>query len=958
MKIPILISLISLLASTIFAQNDPLKVETYQLKNGLTVYLNVDHTMPMVHGMVLVKGGGKRDPKDATGIAHYFEHIMFKGTDQIGTINYEEEKLYLDSIRSLYDDLGKTKDDEKRLNIQKEINRISVKAADYAIPNEFNKILNEMGGKNINAGTSSEMIAYYNSFPANQIGKWIEVYSHRFINPVFRLFQSELETVYEEKNMYADDPMGLMFETFSKEFYKNSPYGQQTIIGTTDHLKNPSLSKMAEYFNIYYVAKNMALVLSGDFDPEQIKPLVEEKFGVWPSGLVPADMVMNELPFNGREMIKKRMTPVKIGIRGYRTIPKNHPDELGFEICSNLLSNQSSTGLLDQLRTDNKLLFAGMMNDMYTEIGGSYIFFVPKIVGQSLKKAEKQLTVQIDKLRKGDFDDELLLAVKTEMKVQYEKRLEDMRRRTYAIADAFVYGIKWENYIDAPAKIDKITKEDIVKLANKYFGNDYLVFYSKMGFPKKDKIKKPPYKAVEPKNTDKKSDYAKKVEEMPIIDMAPKFIDFNKDVICTEISKDVKAFITPNPINKIFSVALVFGKGNFEDPIVDQAAAMFDNANPSGMKFEDFKRKLQLLGCSFYASSNLNSTTLNISGLEENLEPSLKLINQFLKNLSIEEKQLKKLAQDNKMNLKFEDKDVSTKGDAISEYSLFAKNSRYISRLSEKEIKALTISQLINKMNEIVNHEYEVHYCGTKSADEFTNLFKQCIEISDKLKPKSKYIERERTAYTANTIVFLNDKKAIQSHIYFMVEGGVNDEQNLIKMEAFNDYIGGNMSSIIFQEIREFRSLAYGATGRYQASFYRDKSGYFLGWLSTQADKTNEAVEAFTNILAKMPEKPERIDAVRKNLTLSINANQPNLRNKSMSVSRWMAQGYTDDPRKARYNNYLSINFDDIIDFYNKNLKGKPLVIAIVGDQTRVDMENLKKYGTVKIVSKTDLFRK
>jgi predicted Zn-dependent peptidase len=956
MKHLFFIGLLSLLGTALSAQNNPLKIESYKLKNGLTVYLNEDHTMPMVHGMVSVKGGGKRDPKDATGIAHYFEHIMFKGTNQIGTINYADEKPYLDSIRTLYDNLGKTKDEEKRLAIQKEINRLSVKAADYAIPNEFDKILTDMGGKGINAGTSNEYINYYNSFPSNQIEKWIEVYSHRFINPVFRLFQSELETVYEEKNMYEDDPMGLLYETFFKQFYKNSPYGQQTILGTTEHLKNPSLSKMEEYFNTYYVANNMALILSGDFDAEKIKPLIEEKFGVWRSGEVPKDLAINEAPFKGREVFKKRMSPIKVGVRGYRTIPRKHEDEVAFEICANLLSNSSSTGLLDQLRTDNKLLFAGMMNDNYTEVGGSYVFFVPKIIGQSLKKAEKLLTVQFNKLLTGDFDEELLQAVKNEMKKQYQNQMEDMRRRTYAISDAFIYGIDWDDYLGIPQKIDKVDKDAVVKLANKYFANNYLSFYSKMGFPKKDKIKKPPFKPVQPKNTDKKSDYAKKIDDMPVINIEPKFIEFNKDVIISDLNNDIKLFVTPNPINNIFTVLLVFGKGNFNDPSVKQAAAMFDNASPAGMKFVDFKRKLQLLGCRFYGYSDLNSTTLNISGLEENLEPALKLINQFLNNINIEEKQLKNLVQDNKMELKFEAKDVATKGNALNEFALYGNQSSYISRLSEKEIKALNPNQVVNKMNEIVSSSFDVHYCGTKSSEEFASIFKSCFEISKNLKPKPNYVERLVKDYKENTILFLDDKKAIQSHIYLIVKGDANDEQSLVKIEAFNDYIGGNMASIVFQEIREFRSLAYGSSGRYQPSFYRDKPGYFKGWLSTQSDKTNEAIEVYTNILSNMPEKPERIDAVRKNLTLSINASQPMFRNKSISVSRWLSQGYNDDPRKSRYNEYLKVNFDDLLDFYKNNIKGRPWVITIVGDQKRIDMENLKKFGKIKIVKSSDIF--
>ena len=310
------------------------------------------------------------------------------------------------------------------------------------------------------------------------------------------------------------------------------------------------------------------------------------------------------------------------------------------------------------------------------------------------------------------------------------------------------------------------------------------------------------------------------------------------------------------------------------------------------------------------------------------------------------------------MELKFEAKEVRTKSNAISKYALYGKNSDYLSRLSVKEVKALTVNQLTDKMNDIVKHEYEVHYCGTKSAQNFTGLFNKNMDIPENLQAKTKYIELERTKYNENTIIFLNDKKAIQSHINFMVEGSVNDEQSLIKMTGFNDYLDGNMASIIFQEIREFRSLAYGSSGSYRPSFYRDKPGYFKGWLSTQADKTNEAIEVYTAILKDMPEKPERIDEVRINLTLSINARQPMFRYKSMSVARWINQGYTDDPRKSRYDDYLDMEFNEILEFYKKNLKEKPWVIAIVGDQNRIDLDALKKYGKLKIVKKEDLFKK
>ncbi len=951
-------SIISLmLAFQFYGQEYPLKVETFKLKNGLTVYLNEDHTMPMVHGMVVVKGGSKRDPADATGIAHYFEHIMFKGTDKLGTINYAKEKVYLDSISTLYDNLRATNDEDKRLEIQKEINRISIKAADYAIPNELDKVLNEMGAKGVNAGTGYESIVYYNSIPSNQIEKWIELYAHRFINPVYRLFQSELETVYEEKNMYADDPMGLMFEEYLANFYKNTPYAIP-VIGTTHDLKNPSLKKMQEYFDKYYVAKNMALVLTGDFDSEKIKPLIEEKFGKWRSGEKPAPLNIKVEPFNGRELVKKRMTPIKVGLLGYRTVPRNHPDELGMEVISNLLSNESSTGLLDQLRNDNKLMYAGMFNDLHEELGGTIIFYVPKIIGQSLGKAEKLVLDQIDKLKKGDFDDKLLQGVKIELKKQYEENLEDLRWRAYAISDAFLYGVSWEKYLQAPENIDKITKDEVVKLANKYFGDNYLAFYSKMGFPKKDKIDKPPFKPIPAKNSEKQSEYAKKLENMPVEETKPRFIEFNKDVFISQVNKDITLYTTPNPINNIFSLRIVFGKGDYDDPVISKAVSALEFAHPKNKDFNTFKQELQLLGCSYYAYSGLDKSTINISGLEENLEATLKLINELISNIAIDEKDLEKIAEDYKMELKYEAKDVTTKDMAMFQYALYGKKSDFIDRLTLKQVKELKAEDLTKKLNEIFGYAYDLHYCGKLSPDEFTKIYTKTIHIPDNLKAKTPKIEKKRKVPAENTIYFLNDKKSVQSQIRFYIEGGVNDKDSRVALYAFNTYLDGNMSSILFQEIREFRSLAYGVSGRYSPSFYFNKAGYFKGRLSTQNDKTNEAIDVYTGIIKELPQKPERIDDVRKNLTIGINASQPMFRYKSMSVANWRAQGYDNDPRKERYNKYLTISFDEIIDFYNKNLKGKPWVITIVGNEKRFDLEALSKYGKIKKVTLDDLFTK
>ena len=256
--------------------NDKLGLKEATLSNGMKVFLIENHNKPEIFGSFVVNVGSKNDPQDNTGMAHYLEHMLFKGTQTMGTLDYEKEKVHLDKINDLYNQLGLESDDEKRLEIQKKINEESKLAGEYALPNEFDRIIAEMGGTELNAFTSNDMTVYLNKFPPNQIEKWLDVYVHRFQKPVFRLFQSELETVYEEKNRSMNEPIQYLIERYTAKMFAGHPYGEQTTLGKTVHLKNPSLKAMYDYYHKYYVANNMALVLVGDFKSEDIIELINQ----------------------------------------------------------------------------------------------------------------------------------------------------------------------------------------------------------------------------------------------------------------------------------------------------------------------------------------------------------------------------------------------------------------------------------------------------------------------------------------------------------------------------------------------------------------------------------------------------------------------------------------------------------------------------------------------------------
>ncbi|HSH65936.1 MAG TPA: insulinase family protein, partial [Bacteroidia bacterium] len=261
--------------------NDPLNARIYKLDNGLTVYMTVYKNAPRIQTYIATRAGSKNDPHDATGLAHYLEHMLFKGTDKYGTKDYAKEKVELDKIENLYEVYRKTTDETKRKDLYHQIDSISGYASTFAIANEYPKMLSSIGAKGTNAFTSLDQTVYVNDIPSNQLDKWTSIEAERFRKPVLRLFHTELEAVYEEKNRGLDNDGRKMFEAMLNGLFPNNTYGSQTTLGTIDHLKNPSLVEIKKYYERYYIPNNMAICLSGDFDPDATIKLIDEKMGSW-----------------------------------------------------------------------------------------------------------------------------------------------------------------------------------------------------------------------------------------------------------------------------------------------------------------------------------------------------------------------------------------------------------------------------------------------------------------------------------------------------------------------------------------------------------------------------------------------------------------------------------------------------------------------------------------------------
>ena len=936
-----------------------LKVKEYRLENGLTVWLNEDHSQPKVFGAVVVKAGAKDCPD--TGIAHYFEHMMFKGTDRIGTLDYESEKVLLDSIAMKYDELAMTEDTAARARLQKEINELSIRSSEYVIPNEFNRLINRFGGSGLNAATSYDATIYFNTFSPQYMVQWAEINSERLINPVFRLFQSELETVYEEKNMYGDFIGGQVMDTLMARYFGPHPYAYP-IIGSTKNLKNPRLTEMHKFFEDYYVASNMALILSGDFDAQQVMPILEKAFSRIRSGNAPKQEKVMLPPFNGRETMKVKFPIpfIKAMGLGFRGVSANHEDQVALNIAVNLLNNANGTGYLDKLMVEHKLMGALAINESMNEAGILAVAIMPKLLIQSYSSAEKMVWDEINRVKNGDFSDEMFNSLKLEQKRQYASSLENIDSRATIMMNLFSQGKSWNDYLNEVARIESITKEDVVRVAQKYFSNNYLCVTKSTGKYPKDNLPKPAFSPVVPRNADASSSYAKQLEKIPEQQVAPRIIDFEKDVKTSKLTPLVTLYTTPNPLNDIFTLNISYGIGALEQPELMQLTNYLQLLGTESLSFEQFRSRLQSIGSTLAFDVTPDAFVMKVTGFDNHIDETMELVGDFIRHAKADDKKLRQIVDDAKVSEKAFFKSGDNVASALLEQVKYGDQSRYLRKLSLSQIKKLKGKDMLAIYDKVRSVQCDLHYCGTLPVEKVIGTIRQHLPLERTTVASNSPYYRELKQYDRPTVFFIDMPDMAQSIVYGYVKGDpVDDKASRHASQLFSVYFGGDMSSLMFQEIREFRSFAYRTSGRYQLPNHAHKgtAGSFTAMLSTQSDKTLDALGVLDSLIREMPLKPERMEAVKQTLVNRINNDYPPFRNLSEKVASARMEGFDRDPAEEFLRDIATMDMQDISRFYQEQISGRPVVYVITRNRKHIDMKKLAEYGTIIKVKKKGIYK-
>ena len=946
-----------------WAQND--EFVQYQLDNGLTVYLWEDHDQPDVQGWTVTRAGSIDEPANATGLAHYLEHMLFKGTDRIAALDWEKEKPLYEQIIALYDTLALTTDAKAREAVQLRINEVSLEAAQYAAPDEFSNLVQGIGGEGLNAYTAYDVTCYMNSFPAYQMERWLTLYADRLTNPVFRSFQAELENVFEEYNMYLDDNSTHSRNFIFGHLYEGHAYARD-IIGYPEDLKNPKLRQLIDFYNTWYVPNNMALILVGDFDIEATKPLIEKTFGKLQYRALPERTVYPTTAFTQDERYSAKLGYMPELYIAYNGVPVGDKDELLLEFLGEILSNSMQIGLLDELTLDNKLMYAGAMTDARRDQGRFLVVAVPYMDAEtqtytSLKETEKLVNDAIQQLVNGNISEELVEAVRQNYYQEFDRTMEYPEMKVQLLQNAFTYQQSIEEMLQLKEQVAAITMDDLKNAAKKYLGAPKKTFEIEEGTPKKDKLPKPKIKSLDsPKG---ESAYCQYFESIPAGKLAPTFIDFS-DIDQDRFYEGVNVYCTPNTKNHIFSLRLKYGVGTYEQPLLEYAASLMNMAGikgTPGMKPAEFRAQLAKLGgkCSYSVSDSY--FYVDVEGNEENLMKIVELVNLHLMfpNFDSENDMLINNIKGQEYSARqVEQRNTDIVADAAFDYVRYGENSPYIKRpLLMEDVLQLTPSQLVGVLHQIQNYELEIHYAGALPALEVKNILYSKLSINSNVRPSQSPVERPVVPITEDKIYFLPDASMQQAKVYFLIDGEPYAVKDAVNYMAFNEYFGGGFSGLVMNEIREKRSMAYNAYGHFSRPPKQGQMTKFTGYVGTQSDKVLDAIDVYMSLLDSMPQYPETIENIRTILRQSVLSNKPTFRSKSQRLTANMMLGYKVDPAMLQVRDIQRLTFDNILSFYQSHVQGKPITVLIMGDPGLIDQKQLKaKYGKITKLSKSKLF--
>ena len=938
------------------AKNDPLNARIYTLENGLKVYLTVYKDAPRIQTNIAIKSGSKNDPADATGLAHYLEHMLFKGTNVYGSLDYEKEKPLLDRIEALYEEYRSIAmtDTTNRERVWNQIDSISGEAAKFAIANEYDKMLGGIGAKGTNAYTSNEKTVYVNDVPSNQMEKWLKIEAERFRNPVLRLFHTELETVYEEKNRGLDSDGRKMFEALLDGLFPNHQYGQQTTIGTIAHLKNPSLVAINKFYRANYVPNNMAICLSGDFDFDETIKLIDKYFGGFERKEDPIFDVAKEDEIK-EPIIKDVYGPeaerLYIGFR-FPGADSETTNKLG--LTDMILSN-STAGLIDlNLNQEQKIIGGGCFPHVLKDYSMHGFYGSPK-KDQKLEEVKELLLAEIEKVKNGDFPDWLIPAIINDFKLEQIKKYESNNGRAGEFVESFTLDLPWEDFTNVINEMAKLTKQDIIDFANQYYRNNYVVVYKHQGIDESVmKVAKPKITPVDVNRTSQ-SDFLSSIMDEDVSEIEPVFLDFETDIQKSNVG-EVEVLYKENTENDIFKLYYIIEKGSNENPKFKMATNYLQYLGTAEISPNQKMEEFYKIGCEMNVSCNSEQIKISLNGLNENFEKAVTLMEDVLANVIADEDALENIKMDmlkKRADAKLNKQTILFRG--MNAYAKYGKNSSFTNVISDEEIENITANELVEIINSLTKDEHRILYYGPSSLSDLIVKLTELHSNSTDLNPIAEDNSFPQLDINTNT-VFVVDYDMKQAEVLFLAKGSKLKLNDLPIISFHNSYFGGGMSSIVFQELRESKALAYSVYSAYTTPKDAKHSHYSFSYIGTQADKLGEAMQGMMDLLKQMPEAESNMESAKEGVIQRIRTERFTKYRVLTEYEKSQKLGVNHDIRKDVYEAIPDFTIEDLTNFHNSYIKNDNYTIMVLGSKEDLDLNVLKQYGEIIHLTLEDVF--
>ncbi len=937
--------------------NDPLGVREYTLGNGLKVFMSVYKDAPRIQTYIAVRAGSKNDPSETTGLAHYLEHMLFKGSHQLGTTDWEREKVELQKIEELYEVYRKTTNEAARAAIYHQIDSISYVASTIAIANEYDKSMTAIGSEGTNAFTSNDYTMYVENIPANQLETWAKVEGDRFPNLVLRLFHTELEAVYEEKNISLAQDNHRVNEEMMRALFPHHPYGTQTTLGTIEHLKNPSMTNIYRFHHTYYVPNNMCIAMAGDFNPDEAIKIIDKYFGSWVPGTVPEFKKVKEEPITSPIIrLVNGQDPESLTIAFRIEEGNGSRDALLAEAMEYVLNN-GSCGLID-LNLNQKQLCLGAYAGTYTL--NDYAAFMlggRPTQGQSLGQLRDLLLEQVELLKAGQFDEDLIKAGINQLKLQIMKQAESNNSRASQMAYAFVQHQTWDQVCKEIDELAKITKKDIVDFANRICkDNNYVIVYKHQDAP--DPVTKVVKPAITPISVSRDNESAflaeVKADAAKAKPIQPVFVNFKKDLQKGKTANGGEVLYVKNVENGTFNLQYYFDFGNSADKTIDLAADLVEYLNTDRHTAEQLQEEFYKLACSWNLSVGGETIVVSISGLAENMEKAMTLVEEIMAGcqpndeaLSMLVERLIKSRTDNKTNQRAAFRALNTYGIYGEEY--IKENTE-----SDAKLRSYTAKQLTDAIHNLFNYKHRVLYYGPLTIKEATAAVDRIHKVKPtKEVPANKVYQPQAT--NENEVLFVNyDAKNVYLTEYF--RGEQFSTPLVPKVNLFNEYFGGSMNAIVFQEMREKRSLAYSASSYY--TYRNRKDGWFYNSANiiTQTDKLFDALDAYEELFNDMPVAEANFKLAKDAL---IAGSRTNRTTKFVIISNYLyceKLGLKEPLNKQNFQAYQKMTMQDLVNFQKQYIKGQKKRYLVLGKESEIDFNRLAKFGKVKKLTLDEIF--